>query len=223
MSIEKLRISEIFHSIQGEGTRTGFPAVFVRLTGCNLRCTWCDSTYSFTGGTWWDLKSLEEHVRSIVRERAVDHVCITGGEPLLQPAVVSLMQSLLSGPEPLEVVLETSGSLSLAQVPRGVVKIVDFKAPGSGEESQNFWDNVHLLEPYQDEVKFVLKDRADYEWACGVVDQHKLLECHAVLFSPVHGVLDPQELAAWILADARPVMLQLQAHKYIWGADAQGV
>lgn len=222
MSDAKLRLTEVFHSIQGEGTRTGRPAVFIRLTGCNLRCVWCDSEYTFKGGAWWTLKEIMTYVRSISREKSVDHVCITGGEPLLQPAVLLLMQDLLNAHY--EVILETSGSLTLSLVPKGVVKIVDFKPPASGESRKNLWENTAYLVSFQDEVKFVLASRADYEWACAMVEVHMLDVLGTVLlFSPVHDVLAPKDLAKWILEDNRNVVLQLQQHKYIWGSETRGV
>jgi 7-carboxy-7-deazaguanine synthase len=212
-----LTVSEIFHSIQGESTYAGAPCVFVRLTSCDLRCTWCDTPYAFTEG----------------RKRAVDDVVdevacfgcplveITGGEPLLQEDVYPLMTGLLAGG--MTVLLETGGHISVDRVPAGVVKIIDVKCPGSGESARNHWPNLDRVGP-RDEVKFVIQDRADYEFARDVVERHRLGErCSAVLFSPVHGVLAPPDLAAWILADRLTARLQLQVHKYIWGAHARGV
>jgi len=212
-----LTINEIFHSIQGESTYAGAPCVFVRLTACDLRCTWCDTPYAFTEGAKRSVAAVGESVLSF----RCPLVEITGGEPLLQDDVYPLMTELRN--RGLTVLLETGGHISVERVPEGVVKIVDVKCPGSGESARNHWPNLDLLGP-ADEVKFVIRDRADYEFARGVVVGRKLTEkCAAVLFSPVHGVLPPPELASWILADRLAVRLQLQAHKYIWGADARGV
>ena len=212
-----ITLNEIFHSIQGESTHAGQPCVFVRLTACDLRCSWCDTAYAFDEGR-------KVSVEDVVAE-ALSYGCplveITGGEPLLQPDVYPLMERLLA--EGRTVMLETGGHLSVAHVPPAVVKIVDVKCPGSGEAHRNLWDNLSLLGP-SDEVKFVVRDRTDYEFAREVVCARRLHErCRAALFSPVHGVLDPKELAAWILRDRLPARLQLQIHKYIWGADARGV
>lgn len=212
-----LTINEIFHSIQGESTHTGRPCVFVRLTACDLRCTWCDTPYAFHEGR----KSTVEDVVDEVSAYGCNLVEITGGEPLLQRDVYRLMDSLLGRGH--EVMVETGGHLSVADVPAGVVRIIDVKCPGSGQAERNHWPNLDLLRP-RDEVKFVIRDRADYEYAKDVVDRYDLTaRVAAVLFSPVHGVLPAAELAAWILADRRPVRLQLQSHKYIWGADVRGV
>ncbi len=212
-----LTINEVFYSIQGESTYAGTPCVFVRLTACDLRCTWCDTPYAFTAG--W-----RQTVQEVVDEVAAygcPLVEITGGEPLLQDDVYPLMTALLE--RGLAVLLETGGHVSLERVPDGVVKIVDVKCPGSGESARNHWPNLGRVGP-TDEVKFVIQDRADYEFAKDVVERHRLVgKCGAVLFSPVHGLLAPADLAAWILADRLPVRLQLQVHKYLWGADARGV
>jgi len=212
-----LTVNEVFHSIQGESTRAGAPCVFVRLTACDLRCAWCDTPYAFTEGR----KRTVEDVIDEVVAFGCPLVEITGGEPLLQDDVYPLMAALLE--RGLTALLETGGHISLDRVPGGVVKIVDVKCPGSGESSRNHWPNMDRLGP-NDEVKFVIQDRADYEFARGVTARHGLAgRCAAVLFSPVHGVLAPQELAAWILADGLPVRLQLQVHKYVWGTHARGV
>jgi len=212
-----LTINEIFHSIQGESTYAGAPCVFVRLTACDLRCTWCDTPYAFTEGR----KRTVEEVVDEVAAFGCPLVELTGGEPLLQEDVYPLMTALLG--RGLTVLLETGGHISVERVPDGVVKIVDVKCPGSGESARNYWPNLDLV-GQKDEVKFVIQDRADYEFAREVARRHALAErCGAVLFSPVHGVLPPPELAAWILADRLPVRLQLQVHKYIWGAHARGV
>ena len=212
-----LTINEIFHSIQGESTSAGAPCVFVRLTACDLRCAWCDTPYAFTEGR----KRTVDDVVGEVAAFGCPLVEITGGEPLLQEDVYPLMSALLA--RGLTVLLETGGHISVERVPDGVVKIVDVKCPGSGESARNHWPNLDLV-GQRDEVKFVIQDRADYEFAREVARRHALTErCGAVLFSPVHGVLAPADLAAWILADRLPVRLQLQVHKYIWGAHARGV
>lgn len=212
-----LTITEIFHSIQGESTHVGEPCVFVRLTACDLRCSWCDTPYAFYEGR----KMTIEDVVAQVRGYECPLVEITGGEPLLQREVYPLMERLLG--EGLRVMLETGGHLSTEQVPDGVIAVVDVKCPASGESGRNYWPNLERLRP-RDEVKFVINDRSDYEFAREVVDRFRLAgRAHAILFSPVHGVLDPKDLAAWILADRLPVRLQLQVHKYVWGAAARGV
>jgi 7-carboxy-7-deazaguanine synthase len=212
-----LTINEIFHSIQGESTHTGRPCVFVRLTACDLRCSWCDTAYAFTEGR---KMSLDEIVGQVERYDC-PLVEITGGEPLLQREVYPLMDRLLASGR--TVMVETGGHMSIGQVPAPVIKIVDVKCPGSGESHRVHWDNLAHLAPH-DEVKFVIKDRADYEFARDIVGRHSLVgRVAAVLFSPVHAVLDPRDLAAWILEDKLEVRLQLQAHKFIWGADVRGV
>lgn len=212
-----LTINEIFHSIQGESTHAGRPCVFVRLTACDLRCTWCDTPYAFTEGRKMEL----DDVVAEVRRYECPLVEITGGEPLLQQDVYPLMERLLA--DGYSVMLETGGHISIERVPEAVVKIVDVKCPGSGEAEKNHWPNLERLAPH-DEVKFVIADRRDYEYAKEVVAKFDLTRCaRAVLFSPVHGGLDPKALAAWILADKLPVRLQLQVHKYIWGATTRGV
>ena len=212
-----LTITEIFHSIQGESTYAGAPCVFVRLTGCDLRCAWCDTPYAFSEGR----KAAVDEVVATVASFECPLVEITGGEPLLQDDVYPLMAALLG--RGITVLLETGGHVSLDRVPAGIVKILDVKCPGSGESARNHWPNLDRLQP-ADQVKFVILDRADYEFARHVVMRHELASrCAALLFSPVHGALDPAELAAWILADRLPVRLQLQVHKLIWGAHARGV
>ena len=212
-----LTVNEIFHSIQGESTHTGRPCVFVRLTACDLRCSWCDTAYAFHEGRKMEIGEVLERVRAY----GCPTVEITGGEPLLQPDVYPLMQRLLD--EGHDVLLETGGHRSIADVPPGVARIVDVKCPASGEAAKNHWPNLDLLTT-RDEVKFVIQDRADYEFASDVVRRHSLPErCGAVLFSPVHGVMDPKQLAEWILADRLTVRLQLQTHKYIWSPDTRGV
>jgi 7-carboxy-7-deazaguanine synthase len=212
-----LTINEIFHSIQGESTHTGRPCVFVRLTACDLRCSWCDTPYAFTEGS----KMSIDAVMSQVEQYGCDLVEITGGEPLLQRDVYPLMRQLLDSGR--TVMVETGGHHSIKDVPSEVIRIVDVKCPGSGESDRNHWENLALLSA-RDEVKFVLKDRTDYEYARDIVRRHDLASrTAAVLFSPVHDVLPSKELAAWILQDRLPVRLQLQAHKFIWSPETRGV
>lgn len=212
-----LTINEIYQSIQGESTHAGLPCVFVRLTACDLRCSWCDTTYAFTEG---GKRSLADVVADVL---AIDCplVELTGGEPLLQKEAIPLMEQLLASGR--TVMIETGGHISLERVPRAVIKIVDVKCPGSGEAHRMHWPNLDLVAPH-DEVKFVIKDREDYEYARDVVRRYDLsARVAAVLFSPVHGVQDPKALAEWILADKLPVRLQLQLHKYVWDPKARGV
>ena len=212
-----LTINEIFHSIQGESTHSGRPCVFVRLTACDLRCTWCDTPYAFAEGS----KMSVEQVLEKVSAYGCSLVELTGGEPLLQKDVYPLMERLLASGR--TVMVETGGHLSIASVPPDVIRIVDVKCPGSGESARNHPENLALLSS-RDEVKFVIRDRADYEFASDLVARHDLVaRTAAVLFSPVHAVLAPRVLAEWILADELQVRLQLQTHKYIWGADVRGV
>lgn len=212
-----LTVNEIFHSIQGESTHTGRPCVFVRLTACDLRCSWCDTPYAFHEGR----KMSVEQVLTDVDAYGCPVVEITGGEPLLQQDVYPLMTQLVERGH--TVLLETGGHRSIANVPPGVIRIMDVKCPASGESEKNCWSNLDLLTA-ADEVKFVIQDRGDYEFARDVIARHGLLgRCAAVLLSPVHGVLPGKDLAAWILADRLPVRLQLQAHKYIWSPDTRGV
>jgi 7-carboxy-7-deazaguanine synthase len=212
-----LTINEIFHSIQGESTHSGRPCVFVRLTACDLRCSWCDTTYAFHEGH----KTTVDEVVSEVGSYGCELVEITGGEPLLQRDVYPLMHALLARGH--EVLIETGGHLSVADVPDPVVRIIDVKCPGSGEAGKNHWPNLDTLRP-RDEIKFVIRDRPDYEYARAVVARHDLTSrAAAVLFSPVHDELAPADLAGWILEDRLSVRLQLQSHKYIWGAHVRGV
>jgi 7-carboxy-7-deazaguanine synthase len=212
-----LTINEIFHSIQGESTHAGRPCVFVRLTACDLRCSWCDTTYAFHEGH----KMSVDDVLQRVDAYGCDVVEITGGEPLLQKDVYPLMRQLLDGGR--TVMLETGGHLSVEEVPDGVIRVIDVKCPGSGESARNHWANLDRLRP-TDEIKFVVCDRADYEYAREIVERRRLLgRCGAVLFSPVHGVLDAKALAAWVLEDRLPVRVQLQIHKFIWDATTRGV
>jgi 7-carboxy-7-deazaguanine synthase len=207
---ERLRITEIFHSIQGEADAVGWPTVFVRLTGCPLRCTWCDTTYSFHGGQWREIDDILREVAS----HGARHVCVTGGEPLSQKRCLILLARLCDAGY--EVSLETSGALDVSAVDPRVRKVVDLKAPDSGEFKRNRWSNLDHLRPH-DQVKFVLAGRGDYEWARETVQAHALAARCQVLFSPVHGSLKPRELAEWILADRLPVRMQLQLHKLLWG------
>jgi len=212
-----LTINEIFYSIQGESSRAGQPCVFVRLTACDLRCSWCDTPYAFTEGQ----KMSVDDVMAAVEGYGCPLVEITGGEPLLQEDVYELMDRLRSAG--LNVMLETGGHRSVARVPAGVLKIVDIKCPGSGEADKNDWSNLAALAP-DDEVKFVIRDRSDYEFARGVITSHGLADRAApVLMSPVHGVLEPRILSEWILADRLRARLQLQLHKYIWSPTTRGV
>jgi 7-carboxy-7-deazaguanine synthase len=213
-----LTINEIFHSIQGESTHTGRPCVFVRLTACDLRCSWCDTPYAFHEGRKMTIDQVVADVAAF--DCAV--VEITGGEPLLQPDVYPLMRQLVDRGH--TVLLETGGHRSIATVPDEVIRIVDIKCPGSGAAEQNDWSNLDHLKADKDEVKFVIKDRADYDYAKDVIARHGVVDrSAAVLMSPVHDVLPARDLAAWILADRLPVRLQLQAHKYIWDAQTRGV
>jgi len=212
-----LTINEIFHSVQGESTYAGRPCVFVRLTACDLRCAWCDTPYAFVEGR----KMSIDDVLAEVARFGCPLVEITGGEPLLQEDVYPLMARLVD--EGRTVLLETGGHLSVERVPANVVRILDVKCPASGESAKNHWDNLERLD-VRDQVKFVIQDRADYEFARDVVGRHALdRRVAAVLFSPVHGVLEPKALAEWVLADRLPVRVQLQVHKYIWSPETRGV
>jgi 7-carboxy-7-deazaguanine synthase len=212
-----LTINEIFHSIQGESTHTGRPCVFVRLTACDLRCSWCDTPYAFTEGQKMSISDVVERVEGY----GCDLVEITGGEPLLQSDVYPLMEQLLTLGK--TVMVETGGHRSIKDVPADVIRIVDVKCPGSGESEKNHWENLDLLAPH-DEVKFVIQDRADYDFAREVIATRDLAgRAAAVLLSPVHGVLDPKTLSEWMLADRLPARLQLQLHKYIWTPQTRGV
>ena len=212
-----LTVNEIFYSIQGESTRIGRPCVFVRLTACDLRCSWCDTPYAFHEGA---KRSLDEVIAEVERYDC-PLVEITGGEPLLQDDVYPLMEQLLARGR--TVMLETGGHRPITRVPRAVVKIVDVKCPASGEAGRNDWGNLGALAPH-DEVKFVIQDRADYEFARDVIGRFDLASrSAAVLLSPVHGVLEPRLLSEWMLADHLPARLQLQLHKYIWSPTARGV
>ena len=211
---ERLRITEIFYSIQGEADAIGWPTVFVRLTGCPLRCVWCDTEYSFYGGNW---RAIDDILVEVASHRA-RHVCVTGGEPLAQKRCLILLQKLCDAGY--EVSLETSGALDVSAVDPRVRKVMDLKAPDSGESKRNLWSNLeHLLA--HDQVKIVIASRADYEWARDSIRQHALPTRCMVLFSPVHGAVEPRALTEWILEDALPVRFQLQLHKLLWN-DAAG-
>jgi 7-carboxy-7-deazaguanine synthase len=212
-----LTVHEIYLSIQGESTHVGRPCVFVRLTACDLRCRWCDTPYAFTGGRRMPIAD----VVAAVETHGCRLVELTGGEPLLQPEAPALMAALLAGGY--DVLLETGGHVPTDGVPPDVVTILDVKCPGSGEAGKMHWPNLDRLAAH-DEVKFVIADRADFEYAEDVVLRHHLADrTRAVLFSPVHGGLAASDLATWILASHLPVRLQVQAHKYVWSPDARGV
>ena len=207
-----LRVSEIFHSLQGETSRVGLPTVFVRLTGCPLRCSWCDTSYAFSGG---EPMAQDEILRRVA---AFDcrTVCVTGGEPLAQKACTELLAALCAAGY--SVSLETSGALDIGGVDPRVSRIVDLKAPGSGESAKNRWENLDLLTQH-DELKFVLASRDDYDWAVSACRQRRLFERCPVLFAPVQGQLDPAQLAQWLLDDKLPARFQLQLHKLLWGEE----
>ncbi|AMO57085.1 7-carboxy-7-deazaguanine synthase [Endozoicomonas montiporae] len=216
MASESLRITEIFYSLQGESNTSGLPTVFVRLTGCPLRCTWCDTEYSFSGGERMTIDAIVQQVA----DYGADYVCVTGGEPLAQPGCLPLLERLADAGY--EVSLETSGALDVAAVDSRVVKVMDLKAPGSGEVGKNLYQNIHHLD-HKDQVKFVIADRADYDWSASKLIEYNLTEkVSDVLFSPVSTGVEPAELAHWILADRLPVRFQIQLHRVIWG-DKTGV
>jgi len=205
-----LRVTEIFHSIQGESSRVGLPTVFVRLTGCPLRCAWCDTAYAFSGG---EALALDDILQRIAAFDCAT-VCVTGGEPLAQKGCLPLLDTLCDAGY--SVSLETSGALDIGGVDPRVARIMDLKAPGSGEHEKNRWENLDLLTDH-DELKFVLASREDYDWAVSACRQRRLFERCPVLFSPVQGQLDPTQLAQWILDDRLPLRFQLQLHKLLWG------
>ncbi|MEW6312872.1 MAG: 7-carboxy-7-deazaguanine synthase QueE [Pseudomonadota bacterium] len=207
-----LRITEIFHSLQGETSRVGLPTVFVRLTGCPLRCGYCDTDYAFQGGTTMTLAAILDEVA----RHGTHHVTVTGGEPLAQKSCLTLLAELCE--RGYSVSLETGGALDVSQVDVRVSKILDIKTPGSGEADKNRWENLACLTPH-DEIKFVLCDEADYRWAKQVLAERRLDAICPVLFSPVWDGLPPRQLAEWILRDRLPVRMQLQMHKLLWGAE----
>ena len=206
---DRLRITEIFLSLQGEARDAGWPTVFVRLTGCPLRCTYCDTPYAFHGGEWRDVDAILAEVAS----HGVRHVCVTGGEPLAQKRCIGLLRRLCDAGY--IVSLETSGAIDIGEVDPRVSRVLDVKTPSSGEEARNLWANLDLLTPH-DQVKFVLCGRADYEWARQVLARHGLDRRCDVLFSPSKSELSPRELADWIVADRLPVRFQMQLHKLLW-------
>jgi 7-carboxy-7-deazaguanine synthase len=208
--VTRLKVTEIFYSLQGEADTAGVPTVFVRLTGCPLRCQYCDTTYAFHGGEWWETSAVIDRVR----EFPTRYVCVTGGEPLAQRSCFELLTMLCNAG--LRVSLETSGALPLAEVDARVVKVVDIKTPGSGEERRNLYEELRHLSA-RDLVKFVICDRRDYEWSRSKVRELTLPTGCTVLFSPSHEQLPARELADWILEDRLPVRLQIQLHKYLWG------
>ena len=213
ISSESLRISEIFYSLQGETSRVGLPTVFVRLTGCPLRCTYCDTAYAFTGGQTMALASIMDEVARY----APRYVTVTGGEPLAQKNSLLLLRALCD--KGYAVSLETGGALDVSGVDARVMKILDIKTPASGEVQKNLWNNLEHLNP-QDEIKFVLCDEADYLWAKQILQEHELTQRCDVLFSPAQGQISAKDMAEWILRDQLPVRLQVQLHKLLWGNEA---
>lgn len=212
--MDSLRLTEIFFSLQGETRTVGLPTVFIRLTGCPLRCQYCDTAYAFHGG----VKHAIDDILATVKQYQTPYVTVTGGEPLAQKACLSLLKRLCD--ENYEVSLETSGAIDVGLVDKRVVKVVDIKTPGSLEVEKNAWQNIDHLLP-QDQVKFVICDEADYEWAKQILQQYKLTDRCDVLFSPSYGQIQPGDLADWILRDQLKVRLQIQLHKYLWG-DVKG-
>ncbi|AMN47149.1 7-carboxy-7-deazaguanine synthase [Steroidobacter denitrificans] len=206
----RVRLTEIFLSIQGEADSVGWPTVFVRLTGCPLRCSYCDTAYAFHGGEWFRIEAVLEKVASFDTR----HVCVTGGEPLAQKGCLVLLQRLCDAGH--QVSLETSGAMDVSTVDPRVVRVVDIKTPGSGEVARNRYENLALLRP-EEQIKFVICNRADFEWACEQVRTRHLQERCMVLFSPSSGQVEAGELAQWILDARLPVRLQVQLHKYLWG------
>jgi len=207
---DRLRINEIFYSLQGEADAVGFPTVFVRLTGCPLRCQYCDTEYAFHAGDWQDLAGITDRVR----EFGARHVCVTGGEPLAQPNCLELLRRLCD--EGFEVSLETSGALDVGAVDARVARVIDVKTPGSNEAARNRMENLQLLTP-RDQLKFVICSREDYDWSKAFMEEHRLHDRCRILFSPSYQQLSPTMLADWILSDRLPVRFQLQLHKVLWG------
>jgi 7-carboxy-7-deazaguanine synthase len=207
---ERLRVNEIFHSLQGEADCVGFPTVFVRLTGCPLRCQYCDTEYAFHAGDWLDLEAILDKVRNI----GASHVCVTGGEPLAQPNCLKLLARLCDAGY--QVSLETSGALDVAAVDARVSRVIDVKTPASNEASRNRIENFRHLTP-RDQLKFVICSRDDYDWSKAFLQEHHLSERCRILFSPSYNQLPPTMLAEWILADRLPVRFQMQLHKILWG------
>ncbi len=213
-AIERVRVTEVFHSIQGEARDVGRPTVFIRLTGCPLRCTYCDTAYAFFGGQWRSIDSLIEQAQSY----GARYVCVTGGEPLAQKRSLILLERLADAG--FHVSLETSGALDIGPVDPRVSRVLDLKTPASGECDRNRIENLALLTPH-DQVKFVVCDRVDYEWARAVAREHRLADRCEVLFSPAYGQLEPRVLAEWMLEDRLDARLQVQLHKLLWG-DTRG-
>lgn len=213
--VDTLRITEIFYSLQGESDTVGWPTVFIRLTGCPLRCQYCDTEYAFTGGNRYSPESVIEQVQQYP---TLKHICVTGGEPLTQPAIYGLMHQLCD--LGYNVSLETSGAVDISRVDARVSRVLDIKTPDSAEADKNLWSNIELLTAL-DQVKFVICSRADYDWAKQVVEQYQLLGRCAVLFSPSFAQIRPRDLADWIVIDQLPVRFQLQLHKILWD-DAPG-
>ena len=211
-----LKINEIYYSVQGESTHAGRPCVFIRLTYCNLRCTYCDSEYTFYEG-----KDMEiTHIMNEIKQWDCNLVEVTGGEPLFQDKCINLLNELVNSNY--EVMLETGGSLSISDVPKKVIKIVDFKCPSSAMEKKNLWSIVNDLQPH-DEVKFVIGNREDFDWAKDRITEYSLDKICTLLFSHTFGEIDPQQIVEWILAENLPVRMQMQMHKMIWSPDKQGV
>ena len=214
---QSLNLIEIFRSVQGETSLAGLPTTFIRLAQCNLRCTWCDTTYSFGRGTAYELLDIMSQVKSL----GCRYVCVTGGEPLLQPNVLSLLEMLIEADY--KVSLETSGSLSTEKVPAKISIILDIKCPGSQMSHKNLWSNLDILRSH-DQVKFVIQNIEDYQYAKDVCKKYQLFDkVEEVLFSPVFGILNPQDLVEWMLNDCLPVRLNLQIHKFIWSPNQKGV
>jgi 7-carboxy-7-deazaguanine synthase len=206
----RLRLTEIFHSLQGEADTVGIPTVFVRLTGCPLRCQYCDTAYAFEGGEWWEFEAILDRVRAL----GARYVCVTGGEPLAQRPCLELLTALADAGY--RVSLETSGAMAIDAVDPRVIRVVDVKTPASGEERRNRYEQLAQLRA-EEQIKFVICDRADYEWSRATCERLQLSERCGVLFSPSHEQLPARQLADWILADRLPVRLQIQLHKYLWG------
>ncbi len=214
--LRPFRVTEVFTSIQGESSRAGLPTTFVRLTGCGLRCEWCDTAYAFSGGEELDASAILARIE----DAGLPTVCFTGGEPLEQEGIGALMQALVDRGRAVSV--ETGGHRDIGVVPDAVMVVMDLKCPGSGMERKNRWENLALLRP-GDEVKLVLSSEADYAWARQTLRERELPPGVGVLLSPVHGELDPRALVAWVVRDKLAVRVNLQLHKYVWGTDATGV
>ena len=211
-----LKINEIYYSVQGESTHSGRPCIFIRLTYCNLRCSYCDTEYAFYEGNNMEIT----HIMSEIKQWDCNLVEVTGGEPLFQEECIDLLNELVNSKY--EVMLETGGSLSIADVPKKVIKILDFKCPSSGMEKKNLWSIVGDLQAH-DEVKFVIGNREDFDWAKDRISEYSLDKICTLLFSPTFGKIDPQQIVEWILADNLPVRMQMQMHKMIWNSEEKGV